>query len=42
MKIYQSINEIMKDLAKNPIKKDDVNQHQKYKYRGIEAICNGL
>lgn len=42
MKIYKSINEIMKELAKNPIKKEDVNQHQKYKYRGIEAICNGL
>lgn len=42
MKIYKSINEIMKDLAKNPIKKEDINQHQKYKYRGIEAICNGL
>lgn len=42
MNIYKAINEIMKELAKNPIKKEDVNQNQKYKYRGIEAICNGL
>lgn len=40
--IFKSIHSIIKDLAKNPIVKNDVNQHQRYKYRGIEAICNGL
>ncbi len=41
-KVYQCINEVQKELSKIGVGKDDTNQMQKFKFRGIDAVLNAL
>lgn len=40
MNIYESISNVMKDIG--AIGKNDVNEYDKYKFRGIDAVYNAL
>lgn len=42
MKVYQAINKVQADLAKDGIGKDRNNQQQGYKFRGIDDVYNAL
>lgn len=42
MKVYQAIANVMGDLAKTGISKDQTNSFDKYKFRGIDDVYNAL
>lgn len=42
MKVYNCINQIQTELAKTGISKDNINQAQRYKFRGIDDVYNAL
>lgn len=42
MKVYQAINAVQSDLAKNGISKDRTNSFDKYQFRGIDDVYNAL
>lgn len=42
MKVYQAINAVQADLAKNGISKDRTNTFDKYQFRGIDDVYNAL
>ena len=42
MKVYQAINAVQSDLAKNGIQKDRKNAMQGYNFRGIDDMYNAL
>jgi len=42
MKVYQAINAVQADLAREGISKDRSNQQQGYKFRGIDDVYNAL
>lgn len=42
MKVYQAINAVQADLAKEGIGKDRRNQEQKYNFRGIDDVYNAV
>ena len=42
MKVYQAINKVQADLAKEGIGKDRKNEQQGYKFRGIDDVYNSL
>lgn len=42
MKVYQSINRVQADLAKEGISKDRKNEQQGYRFRGIDDVFNAL
>jgi len=42
MNVYEAINKVQADLAKIGISKNDTNQSQGYKFRGIDAIYNAI
>lgn len=42
MKVYQAMAAVMADLAKVGIGKDQVNQQQRFKYRGVDDVMNTL
>jgi len=42
MKVYNCINQIQTALSKTGISKDNINQAQRYKFRGIDDVYNAL
>ena len=42
MKVYQAINKVQADIAKEGIGKDRQNEQQGYKFRGIDDVYNAL
>ena len=42
MKVYQAINKVQADIAKEGIGKDRKNEQQGYKFRGIDDVYNAL
>ncbi|MEQ1969724.1 ERF family protein [Xenorhabdus nematophila] len=40
--VYKAISNVAKELAETGIKKDSVNQVQKFRFRGIDAVYNAL
>lgn len=42
MKVYQAINKVQADIAKEGIGKDRKNDQQGYKFRGIDDVYNAL
>lgn len=42
MKVYQAIANVMGDLAKTGISKDQTNSFDKYKFRGIDDVYNAM
>lgn len=42
MNIYQTINEVHKDLACKGISKTDTNTYDNYKFRGIDSVYNAV
>lgn len=42
MRVYQAMAAVMSDLSKVGIGKDQVNQQQRFKYRGVDDVMNTL
>lgn len=40
--VYKAISDVMADLSKQGIAKDDINKFDKYRFRGIDAVYNAL
>lgn len=40
--VYKAISNVAKELAETGIKKNSENKHQKFKFRGIDAVYNAL
>ena len=42
MEVYKAINAVQAELARDGISKDRTNQHDKYKFRGIDDVYNAI
>lgn len=40
--IYKAMSKVMADIGKSGIGKDRVNEHQRYKFRGIDEVLNAI
>lgn len=40
--VYKAISQVARELAEQGIKKDSVNQQQRFNFRGIDAVYNAL
>jgi hypothetical protein len=42
MSVYKAIQNVMRDLCKTGITKDDVNKFDRYNFRGIDKVLNTI